>query len=216
MAETLTTRLGLVKPTPGTGELVDVIDHLNTNWDKVDASISMTICTSGTRPASPFDGQLIRETDTRRVLVWNATQSTWDPVLGQPGCQVRQSSSIPYPHNTETKLSWNTVISDNDFGFISGTDLVIPVIGIYLVKATVRWSTSATGYRRLSIYNAGILQGDQAAPAISGTPHPITCTAMFLAQAGDIVDARVIHTHGSDLNIVLTAQTPNLHIRRIA
>jgi hypothetical protein len=39
MATTSTTRLGLVKPTPGTGEPVDVQEHLNDNWDRVDAAI---------------------------------------------------------------------------------------------------------------------------------------------------------------------------------
>lgn len=31
------------------------------------------VCTSGTRPASPYQGQVIYETDTGRTLVWNAT-----------------------------------------------------------------------------------------------------------------------------------------------
>lgn len=82
MAFTTTTRLGLVKPTPGTNEPVDVEAQLNGNWDKVDTAIGPTICTSGTRPVTPYDGQLIRETDTRRVYIYNATQTTWEPILG--------------------------------------------------------------------------------------------------------------------------------------
>jgi hypothetical protein len=35
------------------------------------------VCTSSTRPASPFEGQVIYETDTDRVLVWNG--SAWYP-----------------------------------------------------------------------------------------------------------------------------------------
>ena len=31
------------------------------------------VCTSSTRPASPYDGQVIYETDTDRTLVWNGT-----------------------------------------------------------------------------------------------------------------------------------------------
>ena len=34
------------------------------------------VCTSSTRPASPFDGQVIYETDTNRALVWDG--SAWD------------------------------------------------------------------------------------------------------------------------------------------
>lgn len=40
------------------------------------------VCTSSTRPASPYEGQVIYETDTDRVLVWN--NSAWvDPSTGQ-------------------------------------------------------------------------------------------------------------------------------------
>lgn len=66
-----TTRLGLNKPNgdPETGDYVD-IDKLNENADKVDAAISTTVCTSSTRPTTPFQGQLILETDTGRIYVW--------------------------------------------------------------------------------------------------------------------------------------------------
>jgi hypothetical protein len=77
-----TTRLGLVKPDPNptTGDFVDVT-VINANSDKIDAAVGATVCTSGTRPASPYDGQVIRETDTRRMYIWNATQAAWDQVL---------------------------------------------------------------------------------------------------------------------------------------
>jgi hypothetical protein len=35
------------------------------------------VCTSSTRPAVPFEGQMIYETDTDKVLVWNGT--AWYP-----------------------------------------------------------------------------------------------------------------------------------------
>lgn len=78
----LTPRLGLQKPDPNpvTGDFVD-ISVLNANMDKIDAVISATVCTSGTRPGSPYDGQIIRETDTGRVYIRNATAGAWDPVL---------------------------------------------------------------------------------------------------------------------------------------
>lgn len=77
-----TTRLLLNKPNPDpeTGDFVDVA-KLNENFDKLDAAIGATICTSTTRPAIPFDGQFIRETDTRRLYVWNASQTAWDQVV---------------------------------------------------------------------------------------------------------------------------------------
>jgi hypothetical protein len=77
-----TSKLALAKPRGGSSgstpaEQVD-IDVLNGNFDKLDAASGDTICTSTTRPAAPYDGQQIFETDTRRSLVyWN---STWNPV----------------------------------------------------------------------------------------------------------------------------------------
>jgi hypothetical protein len=38
------------------------------------------VCTSSTRPASQFEGQMIYETDTDKVLVWDG--STWTPTTG--------------------------------------------------------------------------------------------------------------------------------------
>lgn len=85
MSSTSTTRLGMNKPTPGTGEAVNVATQLNANWDKIDASVGATICTSGTRPGSPWDGQIIRETDTRNVYIRNNFQGAWDLIYGGGG-----------------------------------------------------------------------------------------------------------------------------------
>ena len=75
-----TTRLALNKPNPDpvTGDYVD-ITKLNDNFDKIDSSISSTLCTSGTRPSSPFNGQIIRETDTGRAYIYNG--SSWIQIL---------------------------------------------------------------------------------------------------------------------------------------
>jgi hypothetical protein len=79
MATSSTAKLGLVKPTPGTGEAVDVQAHLNDNWDKLDFTSGFTICTSGARPADPFDGQLIYETDTGQAYA--AYDGDWYQLL---------------------------------------------------------------------------------------------------------------------------------------
>lgn len=87
MSETTTTRLALVKPTPGSGEPVDVSDHLNGNWDKVDAAVGAFVCTSGTRPtgADRWAGRIIRETDTGKMYIWDATAVLWRQMLVDSG-----------------------------------------------------------------------------------------------------------------------------------
>lgn len=70
---TTTTRLVLRKPADA--DDVDVDADIGANMDKIDAAIGSTICTSGTRPGTPFQGQKILETDTAREYVW--TGSVW-------------------------------------------------------------------------------------------------------------------------------------------
>lgn len=68
---TSTTRLGLTKPA-----LTDTVDiaQLNTNSDLIDAAIAFGNYTSSTRPATPFQNQIIRESDTGIRRMWDGTK----------------------------------------------------------------------------------------------------------------------------------------------
>jgi len=81
---TTTTRLALIKPDPNptTGDDVDV-SEINTNSDIIDANIGWVICTSSTRPGSPWDGMGIYETDTDRFYV--RAESAWNQIVGVTG-----------------------------------------------------------------------------------------------------------------------------------
>lgn len=48
----------------------NVQTDINDNLDVIDANLGAAIVTSGTRPASPIEGRLIRETDTGNFLVY--------------------------------------------------------------------------------------------------------------------------------------------------
>lgn len=69
---TTTTRLGLTKP-----DLTDIVDiaQLNSNADKIDTNIGAYICTSTTRPSTPYTGQVIYETDSK--LTWTYASGAW-------------------------------------------------------------------------------------------------------------------------------------------
>ena len=75
---TTTSRLGLTKP--AANDPVS-IDQLNANFDKLDAAIGDAICTSTTRPSSPFTGQKIYETDTGLEYVYSGS---WILVSSMP------------------------------------------------------------------------------------------------------------------------------------
>lgn len=72
---TTTTKLGLRKPDPNptTGDFVDPANDLNNNWDKIDNAFGTAICTSTTRPSTPFVGQQAYETDTIAQIVCIST-----------------------------------------------------------------------------------------------------------------------------------------------
>lgn len=84
MAPTLTTRLLLSKPAPT--DLYNV-GIPNANMDIIDRIGGVTICTSTTRPNTPFPGMTIYETDTAMQRVW---------VPGSPGswAQISLGASI--------------------------------------------------------------------------------------------------------------------------
>jgi hypothetical protein len=75
LSHTNTTKLGLVKPTPGTAEPVNVLTQLDDNWDKIDSAMGNGIFTSVTNPTggNRFNGQIIYETDTTLWKMWDGT-----------------------------------------------------------------------------------------------------------------------------------------------
>lgn len=81
-----TSRLNLYLPGGGsTGLIPDEvadIDKLNQNFRILDDAIGFKLVTSGTRPASPFLGQPIKETDTGDIRYWNGTD--WPQLSGVP------------------------------------------------------------------------------------------------------------------------------------
>lgn len=77
---TTTPKLGLIKPAT-VGEVVD-ISQLNANADKLDTAINQVV-TSTTRPASPYDGQVVFESDKNRTIAWDAGNSRWIFIGGQ-------------------------------------------------------------------------------------------------------------------------------------
>lgn len=78
MPPSYTARLGLKKPA---GIDNYNIGDNNGNADILDAMLPVTICTSVTRPASPFNGQGILETDTGRVYFYITPLLAWVPTL---------------------------------------------------------------------------------------------------------------------------------------
>lgn len=79
---TTTTRVALYKPDATGIENINVVTDVNNNMDKIDSLIGFVICTSGTRPATPYAGEAIYETDTSKAYVCTSTgPAVWTQLL---------------------------------------------------------------------------------------------------------------------------------------
>lgn len=91
---TTTTKLALTKPDGS--DLVDIA-VLNANADKIDAAAGATVCTSATRPSSPWNGMIIYETDTNAGYVYRSSTTSWLPIAsGATVCTSSTRPSAPY------------------------------------------------------------------------------------------------------------------------
>ena len=98
------------------------------------------VCTSTTRPASPYNGQMIFETDTNRLAAWTGSSWQYETAAAGPpglvyvtGASFTTQTSVSLPNNTFTSayrnykliLQITAVTSDADFTMrfrASGTD----------------------------------------------------------------------------------------------
>ncbi len=192
---TSTTRLALVKPDPNptTGDDVDV-SQLNDNADKLDAAVGWTICTSSTRPGSPWDGQPIYETDTNKFYsrvegAWVQMKSGGDYVL--PGAQ----STVA---NTTTQTAIGTYT-------LPASEPAVATVS-YRIKAWCRASVTGTPTLtiRARLGGTATTSNPIVITASSGvTDHPVVIEAVvtFSAVGAGTGVARAIVTVQEALSV---------------
>ena len=73
MPDPSTTRLGLYKSKSDGSELVSYTQDIGQNLDKLDAAAGFQIVTSSTRPATPYSGKPIIESDTGKLYYSNGS-----------------------------------------------------------------------------------------------------------------------------------------------
>lgn len=164
---TTTTRLALSKPL-GT-ETVD-IDVLNANADKLDAAAGATICTSTTRPASPYSGQIIYETDTK--LTWKYSGG-WKLDTGiRPVVASASARNAIFPSPVVGDSVWRSDLGYSETyyaavgsparpaGWYSGLDGgLVPIVPTSVTVGSGTATVSTTGEISLSGVNDVNLQG---------------------------------------------------------
>jgi hypothetical protein len=111
------------------------------------------VCTSSTRPATPYEGQTIYETDTDKVLVWNgsAWYPNWNLPWGVVARQQRTNATF-----TVTPNGGDQVVLTATFTAISGR-LYYAVANSYVYRATTGYVTT----KFLDASNTGLSEQTQ-------------------------------------------------------
>ena len=147
---TTTARLGLIKP-DATEFMDDGLTDFNANADKLDQHAGFFQCTSSTRPASPWRGLVIEETDTDKIWRYNGT--TWVLHGGKlPTCLVRKTSDQSLTNSTGTQITLQSLDSNylsdaNDFTLASN-QVTIKKAGFYMVNFAIAFAATASGGTR--------------------------------------------------------------------
>jgi hypothetical protein len=90
VAGTNTTRLALYKP--NAADDINVDTDLNGNLDSIDLNMNYRVCTSSTRPSSPYVGQSIYETDTGKIL-FRTNAGTWQEIFSDGNAMLLNNTS---------------------------------------------------------------------------------------------------------------------------
>lgn len=118
------------------------------------------VCTSSNRPANPYDGMVIYETDTDKALVWNGSSwvvlshtgawSTYTPTLSQGGTTVTKTvNHARYMQFGKTVMGsvYMTATSAGSAGLTMRSSFpVTPVASIYNNTQSFGGSIGAGGF----------------------------------------------------------------------
>lgn len=127
----------------GAANVQDLTAHLN----GIDTRLSnYTICTSTTRPVTPYTGQFIYETDTKRLMVYNGT--TWLQVANTTTNQLRVGATRTGNASaiSESPIKWNNILTTcTSYSATTGL-FTAPVAGAYFCSAQVLSNSPGSTY----------------------------------------------------------------------
>ena len=181
------------------------------------ANPGVVVCTSSTRPSSPYVGMEIFETNTDRLFLWDGAD--WSLLAGpSPFAIVRRTSDQTIPANVETNVSFDTDDRDSDSFWVAGdpTVLTIPISGVYHVVGQVTWQSNATGYRYAGLKVNGTWMTIQSSNATVSLRHYQNFSMTWPFNAGDEITVSVRHNVGGGLNIENSGPTNRIAIHWVS
>lgn len=185
------------------------------------------ICTSTTRPSTPFHGQVIYETDSKKEFVYNGTAwvqtnsaSTTSGVTGvsnlivPPACSLYHSATQNIANATYQAVVFNSENFDTDAMHDTSTNtsrVTVNTAGLYQVSGYVTYNNNATGTRNLYVYINGASAGNQQVASrgvtrTDGGAHTVGLSGLVSLSVGDYIELVTYQTSGGGA-LSLTAHT---------
>lgn len=175
------------------------------------------VCTSATRPAAPYEGQVIYETDTDKAYVYSG--SAWGQLgltFSPPACRVYSSVNIATVNATDKLLPFDTESYDPTGMHSTSSNtsrITIAVPGLYVVTGQAQFQANATGFRQLGIVinNFGGFYNFVNMPAnTTGTNTKLCVADTIKLAAGDYIELDAYQTSGGALNVEAFGFAPSL------
>lgn len=117
-----------------------------------------------------------------------------------PTCKVYRTADLNIATGTTyTTVTWQAESYDTASMWTSGTDVIVPLSGIYLVHATASWNGNATGYRTCLIKRGTTTIGYTQDTATSTNVMQQQAIASCTANAGDAIILQVRQGSGGTL-----------------
>ena len=168
------------------------------------------VCTFANRPTTPYEGQVIYETDTDKVFVWNGT--AWvvpnSPAQNPTGLELITACTVTSVGGTAATASGGvvTIGTSNTSVTVSSAfsttyDNYKIVVGGGVTSATVSMNM-ILGANATNYYWSAVISGYGAAPTVSAT-----------SGAGIATSWRVSDASANSFHANIELQSPNLAVR---
>lgn len=178
-----------------------------TQWPAV--TTGTIICTSSTRPASPFAGQSIYETDTSLSLTWSGSAWVSPPLAFKPPSVrcLATGTSQTLPTGALTAITFPAEDYDTDSMHSTSSNtsrVTVPYAGLYLVNNYIT-TGAAGGNRYIYILKNGAQWMFKAAvtdPTSSSSAGIVdSICAIVPCAANDYIESGIFHNTGSAISV---------------
>jgi len=186
----------LHNPTTGTAPPATWGDQINDNDEYLHLR-GPYICTAATRPGSPFQGQVIYETDTGSELMYYGATTTWKPRWNQPWGYIGRNAS---------STSQTSISSETDLTGLSVTWTAVTG-RIYRITLQVRvLQNTSTGANEAKITNsANTLQNKSTVSLTAASAFTHNIFAFVTPSSGSVTYKGRLSTTAGTTDTVLSS-----------